>query len=97
MIRGKKLHGMELYDYLHKIGNNFYDFCTHKVTEKSTGKTYYGTLYKLERRFTPDEAEWLNKYDNILIYGLGHTYAPELKSSAIWLGDNCLDSKKQKR
>ena len=95
--RVKKLYGTELYDYLNKIRNNYYDFCSYKIVEKSTGKTYTGTLYKLERQFTKAEAAWLDKYDNILTFGLGCTYAPEIQRDAVWLGDTCLDSKKQRK
>ena len=38
--RVKKLYGTELYDYLNKIGNHYYDLCSYKIVEKSTGKTY---------------------------------------------------------
>lgn len=95
-MRKIKLNPHDFYNYLSSIGNAFYDDPRMSVVDKSTGRRVYGTLFKLSKPLSYEEKLFLDSFANTIIMVSQAQYAPELKSSCVWIGDVCLASKKAK-
>ena len=89
-MRKIKLNPHDFYNYLSSIGNAFYD-----DPRMSVGRVY-GTLFKLSKPLSYEEKLFLDSFANTIIMVSQAQYAPELKSSCVWIGDVCLASKKAK-
>ena len=95
-MRKIKLNPHDFYNYLSSIGNTFYDDPRMSVVDKGTGRRVYGTLFKLSKPLRYEEKLFLDSFANTIIMVSQAQYAPELKSSCVWIGDVCLASKKAK-
>lgn len=54
---------------------------------RDDGKKCYGFLYTLETNLTDEQKEKLIKYNNVQLFISQCQYAPEIKKSAIFIGE----------
>lgn len=67
---------------------SYYDFLDTWVTKKD-GTKIKGVLYKIDRMLTSDEKKKLAEFGNVRFYVSQCQYAPEIKTSCIFLGNKC--------
>ena len=90
-----KLTVWELQNYLHSINKGPYNIYRKELTDKS-GKKVRGTVYILSGVLTNEQKTYLDSFPNVTLLMSRSQYAPELVHGAVWVGDMCLPSKKQK-
>lgn len=62
----------------------YYDFYDYQIT-KTDGTVVRGIMYKLDRMLTDIEKEELTKFGNVRLFVSQCQYAPEIKTSCIFL------------
>jgi hypothetical protein len=62
----------------------YYDFFNYSIT-KTDGTVVRGTMYKLDRMLTDTEKKELKKFGNVRLFVSQCQYAPEIKTSCIFL------------
>lgn len=68
----------------------YYKFDRMYVT-RDDGKKCYGYLYTLESNLTDEQKEKLVKYNNVKLFISECRYAPEIKKSAIFIGETFIN------
>ena len=58
---------------------------------RDDGKKCYGFLYTLESNLTGEQKEKLVKYNNVKLFVSQCQYAPEIKKSAIFIGETFIN------
>lgn len=78
---------LDVWEFYHNF--KYYDFYRTKVHKKD-GTVIYGTMYKLNYRLTENERIFLSQWKNVVLFISQCQYAPEIKTSCIFLGDKCV-------
>lgn len=65
------------------------NFCGFYAESRAKFANTKGYLYKMDRLLTDQEKEKILSYKNTLIFTMAPEYAPEMKRSAVFLGDKC--------
>ena len=89
--RGRKKIKIDFYDFVHfldKNNNSYYDCYSVKFTKE--GKIVRGTLYKLTKKLSNEDKEYLLRWKNIDLYIVSPEYAREIKNNAVVLFNNCI-------
>ena len=67
----------------------YYDFFNYQFT-KTDGTVVRGILYKLDRMLTDTEKKELEKFGNVRLFVSQCQYAPEIKTSCIFLANKVI-------